>query len=426
MQLMLDELTRTGSLHRARPGCSFQTFRATHRLPQPQEARVVCSSAPAGKEVIKDGVLKAFLSQLDQELDTNNRPSPPHRSARPKPSQSKLPHPHNKQNPRKVNTESQYLALLNAVNRRGSGASAQDEDILKSNTADTTHLSGRQGVQTGGSLSPPSPKQPAHSGRKIVTARGGTPVSASPTVRVKQYAPVKKGDLSLPGGPQWQGLRRRIKVADPKPQLPTVDALVVVEGPGDWAAVRRAVNVPCYVTQGNRILQSAQHLKEELVMLSQLGKTLVVLTDPDERGRELREFLDSTIGPLHHAFIPADQARSYHATTHHDVGNLGVEHAPPAAIADALGWVRFSYGGAREAFSFQDLVDWGLANEAVGPARDPMAPVCRAAVCSALGLGECSGSQLLAALNRYFSVEEVRDVVDRVREGIANQEVSSR
>ena len=61
---------------------------------------------------------------------------------------------------------------------------------------------------------------------------------------MKQYKPVAKGDLLLPGGPAWSGLRRHVVAAGAAPGLPSLDCIVIVEGDNDQKAVGRAVNAP--------------------------------------------------------------------------------------------------------------------------------------------------------------------------------------
>ena len=61
---------------------------------------------------------------------------------------------------------------------------------------------------------------------------------------MKVYAPVSKGDLLLPGGPSWSGLRRHLVAAGDTPGLPTLQCIVIVEGDNDQQAVGRAVNAP--------------------------------------------------------------------------------------------------------------------------------------------------------------------------------------
>lgn len=67
-------------------------------------------------------------------------------------------------------------------------------------------------------------------------------------------------------------------------------------GDGDWQALQRAVSANTYVMGGSR--GKSDHVKAELKMLAQLGRDILVLTDPDEFGRELRLLVDDLIGKL--------------------------------------------------------------------------------------------------------------------------------
>jgi hypothetical protein len=60
----------------------------------------------------------------------------------------------------------------------------------------------------------------------------------------KQYKPVYKGDLALPGGPGWSALRRHVVAAGSQAGLPTLGSIILVEGDQDQRAVARAVNAP--------------------------------------------------------------------------------------------------------------------------------------------------------------------------------------
>jgi len=188
------------------------------------------------------------------------------------------------------------------------------------------------------------------------------------------------GELQLPGGPQWSGLRRRVWQRSDRPGLPRVDALIIVEGEADARALGDAVSAPAYVLQGTRA-RSGPHASAELAALPALGLPIVVLTDPDEEGRSLRLLVDEAIGPVGHAFLPEAAALSEAADGRHAAGNRGVEHAAPAALAAALAAAAPSFGPARRAFSREDLHAMGLMNKARGRAagagcRSPLGACC--------------------------------------------------
>ncbi|KAF6250726.1 hypothetical protein COO60DRAFT_1465019 [Scenedesmus sp. NREL 46B-D3] len=191
--------------------------------------------------------------------------------------------------------------------------------------------------------------------------------------------------------------------------LPTLDSIVLVEGDQDQRAVARAVNAPVYVCDGTRVLK--EHVKPELAMLQQLGRPLVVLTDPDERGRELRLHLEAAMGPLLHAFVPEPAAAALVDGPVHGVGNRGIEHVVPVGVQQALKGARLSFAADRQVWGMERLRELRLANaydDADGVVHGPGgAADRRRQLCALLGLGRCSGAQLLTALNRFFDEETV-------------------
>lgn len=183
---------------------------------------------------------------------------------------------------------------------------------------------------------------------------------------------------------------------------------------------------------GTRALKD--HVRPELLMLQQLGRRLVVLTDPDERGRELRVHLDdilqsvgargrgsssSTGAPsalLHHAFVPEQQGTSDVDGPVHAAGNRGIEHVVPVGVQQALTSAKPSWPKERAVWGLADLQRLQLANAFdaghEGVVRGPGgAAARRRQLCALLGLGKCSAAQLVTALNRFFSEEEVEEAL---------------
>eukprot|EP00775_Hariotina_reticulata_P007169 gene7169-7383_t len=233
----------------------------------------------------------------------------------------------------------------------------------------------------------------------------------------KKYKPVDKGGVLLPGGPAWSALRRHIVPAGSTPTLPGLQQqLVIVEGDQDQRAVARAVNTVVYVCDGTRVLKP--HVLSELQMLPQLGYKLVVLTDPDERGRELRLYLDDVIGPVVHAFVPEAAAASAVDGLVHEAGNRGIEHVVPAGVQEALAHAKLSYGKGRQVWSLERLQEMQLANAYDGSATAVKgrggAADRRRRLCAMLGLGRCSAAQLVVVLNRFFDEADVEPLVERL------------
>jgi 5S rRNA maturation endonuclease (ribonuclease M5) len=149
---------------------------------------------------------------------------------------------------------------------------------------------------------------------------------------------------------------------------------------------------------------------------------LIVLTDPDERGRELRAFLDAAFAAAgaraRHAFVPeaaATKTAAAAAGGNHDVGNRGIEHAPPKAVKAALDVARPSHPTGRKAFTPEWARERGLAGAFEGAPHDGGdAARRRRDLCRALGLGQCSSAQMLSALNRYFDEDVVESAIEKL------------
>jgi len=143
------------------------------------------------------------------------------------------------------------------------------------------------------------------------------------------------------------------------------------------------------------------------------------MTDPDERGRELRLFLDDVFAAsgarVRHAFVAEAAGTSAEDSARpggHAAGNRGIEHAPAPAVRAALDAARPSRGPDRRAFSPEWARERGLAGAYEGAPHDGgEAARRRRALCARLGLGACSSAQLLAALNRYFDEAAVEAAI---------------
>jgi len=211
-----------------------------------------------------------------------------------------------------------------------------------------------------------------------------------------------------------------------------------------------------YVCDGTRVLRP--HATAELRGLALLDRPLVILTDPDERGRQLRGHLDGVLTPLLaarsppgvllHAFVPEASAISAVDGAVHAAGNRGIEHAVPGVLVTALRGAAPSHPAGRMVWDSARLQEMRLARAFNRGGRDKQERVedeeeggagegsssasasgrssgdgvggrkgadepreRRRRLCAMLGLGKCSGTQLAAALNKYFTEERVEAAV---------------
>jgi ribonuclease M5 len=160
-----------------------------------------------------------------------------------------------------------------------------------------------------------------------------------------------------------------------------------------------------------------------LARLCETGLDVVVLTDCDVAGRQLRSRVVLEVPTALHAFLGAHESSAAADTKWHAAGNVGVEHASVGAIRGAVRRARRahsdggSHGVSRNQFTRDDLTKHGLC----GPddaSPDPVWRVLggvatrRRLVGEYLGIGDCDAKQLVRQLNLFFEVCEFEDAID--------------
>ena len=212
--------------------------------------------------------------------------------------------------------------------------------------------------------------------------------------------------------------------------LNAVDALIVVEGSNDQRAVERAV-AP---RRGCRILKgsydaAAGHYDVPDVVIAKLaaaandGARVIVLTDSDVAGRQMRGVVVREVPSALHAFLGTHLSSAKTDTATHKAGNVGVEHASVKDIRTAVAQARpaasagGSAGVSRREFDRADLEKWGLCGPPVG-APDPKWSAFggvterRRLVGEYLGVGDCDAKQLVRQLNLFFTREEAAAAIE--------------
>lgn len=160
--------------------------------------------------------------------------------------------------------------------------------------------------------------------------------------------------------------------------------IVVVEGIHDKQAVLSAVTADVWVIGGNRI---ARRFLEELRRAS-LHRGIIVLTDPDGPGEEIRRRIEQAVPNCRHASLSRADAKGKQG--------IGVEHARPDAIRSALfaarGPAPAGTAAVAPTFCMQDLIDAGFAHGAGAAER-------RAAAGDLLHIGFGNAKAFLRKLN---------------------------
>jgi len=217
------------------------------------------------------------------------------------------------------------------------------------------------------------------------------------------------------------------------PNGPFKDAVVVVEGTNDVRAVTAAVRP----LGGTMILKGSYNNKmghynvpsEVMALVAAAvekappGGAVIVLTDSDTAGRQLRSRIVQDVPGCLHAFIGAHESSAAEETRYHRAGNVGVEHARPDVIRRALAAARpsSSSGGqagiTRDVFQREQLAEWGLCGPMGESAPDPKwkrfggVAARRRLIGEYLGVGDCDAKQLIRQMNLFFTEEEVAAAV---------------
>lgn len=153
-----------------------------------------------------------------------------------------------------------------------------------------------------------------------------------------------------------------------------IKEIVVVEGHADTAAIKRAVDADTIETGGSAL----DEMTLRTIALAQQRRGVIIFTDPDYAGERIRTIISQRISGCKHAFLPQEEAVKY--------GDIGIEHASPAAIRQALANVRTENWRHRTDITWSDLLQRGLINH-------PQAAKRRRLMGDTLGIGYNNGKQ---------------------------------
>lgn len=176
--------------------------------------------------------------------------------------------------------------------------------------------------------------------------------------------------------------------------------VLIVEGKNDAAAVKKAVEADCITTGGFHFTRRTI----ENIAAAYERRGIIILTDPDSAGENIRNFLSKKFPQAKHAYIPRDEA-----TANDDVG---IEQASPESIRRALSKVRTLEINPREEFTAAEMVALKLAGGADSSRL-------RDKVGAALGIGYGNVKTFVKRLNNYGVTRE------EFMEAVALEAVSS-
>src|SRR5665648_523040 len=149
--------------------------------------------------------------------------------------------------------------------------------------------------------------------------------------------------------------------------------VIVVEGRDDQAAVNRAIEADTIATHGFGIRKETW----ELIEMADRERGLIIFTDPDFSGEEIRK-----------------------------KGNVGIENASAENIMKALDSARYTLMDKRQEFTLEDLRKYGLSGGQGAAER-------RAKLGKSLGIGYGNSHAFLKKLNQFgISRQEFIEGID--------------
>ncbi len=178
-----------------------------------------------------------------------------------------------------------------------------------------------------------------------------------------------------------------------------IKEVIVVEGKDDTKRIQEAVNADTIETRGSAIPA------ETLKLIEKVAKTrgIIIFTDPDFSGEKIRKIVSQAVPNAKHAFIKKSQG-----VPKRHLGSLGVEHASPQAIRDALKNVYTEDDSAPEMISLSELRKLGLMG-------DPKSKDKRKAVGEILNIGYVNAKQMIHRLRMFgISKEQLLKAVEQI------------
>ena len=176
-----------------------------------------------------------------------------------------------------------------------------------------------------------------------------------------------------------------------------IKEVIVVEGKDDISAVKNAVDAEVFQVNGHAVRKNKSI---EILKLAYENKGLIILTDPDYAGEEIRKYLCKHFPNAKNAYISRVSGTKD--------GDIGVENASPEDIITALEKARFSLDNSENIFNLDLMIDYNLIG------KDNSADL-RALLGTELGIGYSNGKQFMAKLNRYgISLEEFKKAYEKI------------
>lgn len=179
-----------------------------------------------------------------------------------------------------------------------------------------------------------------------------------------------------------------------------IKEVIVVEGRDDIDAVQKSVNADVIATHGYGISKATL----DRIKNAYETRGIIILTDPDHAGNEIRKRLTELFPDALQAYISKTEAMDKADT------DIGVENAAPDVIARAIEAAGRTLTVQHAEFTEKDMMNYGLS--AGAGSRDR-----RDALGRRLGIGYANSKGFLKRLNNYgISRKELEEALDALTE----------
>ena len=186
-----------------------------------------------------------------------------------------------------------------------------------------------------------------------------------------------------------------------------IKEVIVVEGRYDKIKIASIAEAEILTTDGFSLFND----REKRALLRRMAKDgIIVLTDPDGGGKQIRTFLSALLGEgkVYHLHVPAVAGKEARKRTAGRAGLLGVEGADPDVLRALLAPFAGGAPAARASLTKADLFADGLSGGEGSAER-------RRALAVRLQLPpDLTPNALLAAVNLLCTEEEYRAALSEV------------
>ncbi|MBO5513011.1 MAG: DUF4093 domain-containing protein [Mogibacterium sp.] len=183
-----------------------------------------------------------------------------------------------------------------------------------------------------------------------------------------------------------------------------IEQAIIVEGRDDVTAVSEAVNALIIPTHGFGITAETWGV----IAKAYEEKGLIILTDPDHAGEEIRRKLTEKFPEAIQAYVSRSEATA--------ADDIGIENAKPETIAEALEKALARAGKEAKAIQAETIyADMSDLRE-LGLAGTEGATEMRAEVARALGIGYGNAGAFIKKLKGFgIGLDELKEEIEKIR-----------